>query len=72
VFKLYEVAPYFSVDYAFANLAGLCINSEVWNNLNVKTRQIIAEVAGEYVDDMLATVKDVDAAALETIRSYGG
>lgn len=71
MFKLYEVAPYFSVDYAFANLAGLCINSEVWNNLNVKTRQIIAEVAGEYVDDMLATVKDVDAAALETIRSYG-
>ena len=35
--KFYEVAPYFSVDYAFANLAGLCINSEVWNNLDKKT-----------------------------------
>jgi len=72
VCKLYEVAPYFCVNYAFASLAGLCINSDVWNSLDAETRQIITEAAGDYVNEMLATVKQMDAEALERIKGYEG
>ncbi len=69
---LYEVAPYFCVDYGFAELAGLCINSKVWDSLDAKTQQIITTAAGAYVNEMLETVKLVDAEALERINGYEG
>jgi len=71
-FKLYEVAPYFCVDYAFANLAGLCINSDIWNSLDENTRQIMMQAAGDCVKEMLATAKQLDAAALQRIQAYEG
>ncbi len=69
--KLYEVAPYFCVDYAFAGLAALSINSDVWNSLDAETQRIITKAAGDYVVEMLATVKLVEAEALQRIIDYG-
>ncbi len=71
-FKLYEVAPYFCVDYAFGGLAGLCINSDVWDSLDDNTRKIITKAAGNYVVEMLETVKDVDTEALQQIQQHPG
>ena len=70
-FRLYEVAPYFCVDNAFAGLIALCINSDVWKKVNANERQIIMEAAAEYVNEMLATVTQVDAAARTRIEGYG-
>lgn len=70
-FKLYEVAPYFCVDYAFGGLAGLGINSDVWKSLDAETRKIIRQAAQDFAVEMLETVKQVDADALATIESYG-
>lgn len=72
VMKFYEVAPYFSMDYAFANLAGLCINSDIWNSLDAKTQDDIAKAADDFAIEMLDTVKLVDAEALQRIEGYEG
>jgi len=71
VMKFYEVAPYFCVDYAFAELEGLCINSDVWNSLQAEERQVIADAALDYASEMLDTVKGTDADALQWIQDYG-
>ena len=67
-YALFEVAPYFCVNYAFGNLEALCINSDVWNSLDKKTRNIITKAAGDYVNEMMATVKQLDAEALQQIQ----
>ncbi len=67
---LYEVAPYFCVGYAFAELSGLCINSKVWKDMDADTQQIITEAAGDYADEMLETAKLVGADALQQIQQH--
>jgi TRAP-type C4-dicarboxylate transport system substrate-binding protein len=71
-FELYEVALYFCVDYAFTSLAGLSINSNVWNSLDKKTRKIITKAAQDFAVEMLARVKQLDADALQRIEGYEG
>jgi len=72
VMNFYEVAPYFCVDYGFAELAGLCINSKVWKEMDADTQQIMTDAARNYADEMLETVKLVDAEALLRIEGYEG
>ena len=72
LYELQQLAPYFFCEgYAFANLAALSINSDAWKSLDANTQQIIIDAAGDYVNEMLETVKNVDAAALQTIEGYG-
>ena len=67
-YALFEVAPYFCENYAFGDLEALCINSDVWNSLDKKTREIITKATGDYVNEMMATVKQLDAEALQQIQ----
>lgn len=70
-FKLYEVAPYLCIDNAFATLAVLGINSDVWSSLDEAQRQAMTDAAATYATEMLALIKQLDADALQWITDYG-
>ncbi|MFC2032131.1 TRAP transporter substrate-binding protein DctP [Chloroflexota bacterium] len=71
-YTLYEVAPYLCVDYAFAYLAALSVNSDVWSSMKANERKIITEAANDYVIEMLMTGKQMDEEDLDRIEGYAG